>query len=392
MRALFTLLWLALFAVPASAQFSPMVQGKATSSCTGYTGYGDLITGWSAFYGLQGYSCAYAAPGTNPALSIRSANTGAPGPFTINILANGSFDIATAVADAGTDATCTAASVTAGTGVAMSGCSSTPHVGSTIAGTVVTGSLINPAFIVSVGTFTGGAGVVTVQAAQTFSLTSVVLTYGMYVVTRYDQTGNGGNCTQSTSSMQSQLFPNIIGSLPLDAYIANNPYLCGSQTFTNPISVFSVADWTFNFSANNVSFSLVNSSSGSGYYFPYFPGLSGPAASLESLSALSSTTGSFAASVSTGTPIMHAFATVVNGASPASFLIIDGGTPTTGTSGTGNVTSAVIGIGGSSPGGGNNLFAGYQPVVGFMKSAPSAAQLNTLCHLAFTTGWTTTSC
>lgn len=60
-----------------------------------YTGPGDIVSSATAWWGLQAYSAAYAAPGTNPAIDLHNDGSGA---FvaTINILSTGLLDTATA--------------------------------------------------------------------------------------------------------------------------------------------------------------------------------------------------------------------------------------------------------------------------------------------------------
>lgn len=70
------------------AQLSPIV-GAAPA----YVGPGDLVSGAKAWYGLRAYNAAYAT-GSNPAITIRRASDGATA--TVNILASGNLDTATA--------------------------------------------------------------------------------------------------------------------------------------------------------------------------------------------------------------------------------------------------------------------------------------------------------
>lgn len=61
-----------------------------------YTGPGDIVASASGWWGLRAYNAAYAT-GSNPAADICIASTGLSC-TTINILADGSFDVATASA------------------------------------------------------------------------------------------------------------------------------------------------------------------------------------------------------------------------------------------------------------------------------------------------------
>ena len=59
----------------------------------GYTGPGDTVaSNWKAWWGLRAFSAAYAAPGNNPAIDVQT--TGGGSNTTINILTDGSLDVA----------------------------------------------------------------------------------------------------------------------------------------------------------------------------------------------------------------------------------------------------------------------------------------------------------
>jgi hypothetical protein len=58
-----------------------------------YVGPGDLVASASMWWGLRGYSAAYAAPGNNPAMDVLRASDSTT--ITINVLANGNLDVAT---------------------------------------------------------------------------------------------------------------------------------------------------------------------------------------------------------------------------------------------------------------------------------------------------------
>ena len=140
---------------------------------SGYTGPGDIVSGATAWYGLRAYNAAYAT-GSNNAVNYRRASDNA----TQNgvILASGAFDIATANTFAGTNATCTG--TISSTTLTCASASSTPHAGSTLTGAGIT----QPSYIVSCGTFTGGAGTCTLNAAQTVSVgETITMQYGLYV-------------------------------------------------------------------------------------------------------------------------------------------------------------------------------------------------------------------
>lgn len=59
-----------------------------------YVGPGDIVANALSWWGLRGYTTAYATPGTNPAMDVTKASDGSVD-TTINILADGSLDVAT---------------------------------------------------------------------------------------------------------------------------------------------------------------------------------------------------------------------------------------------------------------------------------------------------------
>lgn len=67
------------------------------SALSSYTGPGDVVASATAWWGLRGYSNAYAAPGTNPAMDVVKTSDGSS-QTTINILNDGSLDVATIAA------------------------------------------------------------------------------------------------------------------------------------------------------------------------------------------------------------------------------------------------------------------------------------------------------
>jgi hypothetical protein len=73
---------------------SPVLPGPGlphASGGGGYVGPGDLSSGAYSWYGLRGYSAAYAS-GTNPAVDL--VDQAGSNPVTINILSNGKLDVA----------------------------------------------------------------------------------------------------------------------------------------------------------------------------------------------------------------------------------------------------------------------------------------------------------
>lgn len=199
-------------------------------SVTSYIGSGDIVPGATAWYGLRAYNAAYAT-GLNKAVNVRRASDNATS--DILILPNGNLDIATANTFATVDATAVA-SATASTTLNLTSASSTPHVGSTITGAGV----VQPCYIVSVGSFTAGAGTVVVNAAQTLAAASISMQYALFVTKMYDQSGATHDIAQATAGNQPQLLPTAIGGKPSLAF-------SGSQFLSNsPDSVFSASTFT----------------------------------------------------------------------------------------------------------------------------------------------------
>ena len=175
-----------------------------------YSGPGDIVSGATAWYGLRAYNAAYAT-GSNKAINVRRASDNTTQDFLI--LASGALDIASANTFAGTDATCTG--TISSTTLTCASASSTPHAGSTLTGTGIT----QPSYIVSCGTFTGGAGTCTLNASQTVSVgETITMQYGLYVTEAYDQSGNTHHATQATAADQPHLLPTCVNALPCLAY------------------------------------------------------------------------------------------------------------------------------------------------------------------------------
>lgn len=80
--------------------FGPAVFTPTATSGGGFVGPGDVVSGVAHFYGVEGVSAAYAAPGTNPAFDY-SCTGGSPATGTINILSTGYADAATLSAACG---------------------------------------------------------------------------------------------------------------------------------------------------------------------------------------------------------------------------------------------------------------------------------------------------
>jgi hypothetical protein len=73
------------------AQDSTLAMRQFLKPSTGYTGPGDIASGAAAWWGLRGYNAAYST-GSNPACDL--VDQAGANPITINILSNGSLDVA----------------------------------------------------------------------------------------------------------------------------------------------------------------------------------------------------------------------------------------------------------------------------------------------------------
>lgn len=236
----FCIFLMSVCAAPAQ-MMQDIVNGEPEPSTATYTGPGDVVSGASAWYGLRAYNAAYASPGTNLAVNLRRTSDNATCNFVI--ATSGEFGgTASACAQGGglslasfatQDATCTG--TISSTTLTCASASSTPHAGSTLTGTGIT----QPSFIVSCGTFTGGAGTCTLNAAQTVSVgETITMTYGLYVAEVYDQSGanfcSSAPChvVQATAGSQPQLLPSCIGTSLLPCI---NPI--GSKFLVGTVSV-----------------------------------------------------------------------------------------------------------------------------------------------------------
>lgn len=211
------------------------VGSRATSIAPpAYVGPGDIVPGAIVWSGSRAYSAAVAATGTQKAYNVRRASDNAT--QDILILTSGALDIASALTFAGTDVTGNATS--SGTTVALTGLASTAHVGDTITGTGYAGT-----YILSVGALVAGAQTVTTNTSQTIGVAApVTLTWGLYITTRYDQTGNGNNFVQATAANQAILLPTgSPNGLPRVTYSGNQWELMGGLSAPEPFTISSVA-------------------------------------------------------------------------------------------------------------------------------------------------------
>ena len=355
-----------------------------------YVGPGDVVSGAVGWWGLRAYSASYAAtPGK--AINLRRALDNAACDF--NVAANGDLGVSAsgcgtgvglspaAFATQDATASCTVAAATA----TCTGASSTPHVGSSINGS----GLTQPCWATAVGTFTGGAGTVTVIGGPNAiaaapcgvvgSSTPFTFTYGLYVSTIYDQSGVNGcagsacNLIQATAAKQPQLFSSCLSPRPcLSVFRANAQSLIEASGNS---SLSSVA--TANVVLARTSISGFNPLFGVGAS-PYVGYNS--SAGVTFITAGTNVTGPTAADSAS-----HVFQGVFTG-STTSFLSIDGVSGTPGNAGSGSWASNLIGI---SPSG---TFNGYVGEAGLWSSNLSGAQITSMCHNQFNYWGTSTSC
>lgn len=251
--ALAALLALAAPACAVDLGLTTMGVSYSPSTCQGV---GDIVASWSGFYGLHSYNGAYAT-GSNNAVNYRRASDNA----TQNgvILSNCSFDIASALTFAGTDATCTATiSVTTMTVTACA--SGTLHVNDQIAGVGVA----NPTIITAIGTCAAPPGTCTLNQASTVSVAeTVTATVALFVTEAYDQTGNTRHLLQATAADQPQLLASCVAALPC-IYCGGSPQvLTAGSNFTPSTGVMSlsvVGERTAGFTSASTIFATVGAS------------------------------------------------------------------------------------------------------------------------------------
>lgn len=343
-----------------------------------YTGPGDVVSGATAWYGLRAYSSAQIG-GTQKAVNLRRASDNTTCDFDINTSGNlGGTDSGcgtgvglSLAAFATQDATCTG--TIASTTLTCASASSTPHTGSTLTGA----GLTQPSYIVSCGTFTGGAGTCTLNVAQTVSVgETITMTYGLFVTEAYDQTGNGSNATQATAGSQLQLLPTCISAKPcMNGVSSATQYLQGTiASITQPYSYSAVTERT----GNTSSFGGIISNRSSAGTSTYFNN------STNSVSGF----GGASVTATASDLSLHAIQFIVNGASSA--INVDG-TNTTGNFGT-QTGSTTISFGVDSTFATPHYITGYLGEGGDWPIAFNSTQYGNLCHNQFLYWGTSTSC
>lgn len=309
-----------------------------TGTPPGYTGLGDVFSGAFFYGGMRAYNAAYAAPGTNNGASVTKTGLSSS---NIKILSSGYLDVASANSFAGTDCTATSGSATASTTLAVVGASSTPNVGDTLTATVATGSLVQPALVLAVGTFTGGSGTVTLLTPQTCTLTSLVFQNWLVVNQLYDQSGNANVMTNASVSTSPWFLPDGGDGKPA-MYSDGSRALQASTLVGGPITantLLAVMKRTGNFTTDGSWISTRGASN--------TPGLK----SSTSANTADVFAGAFLTAPATDN-VRHVLITVPSGASGT--LTVDGST-TTGNTGTGGASAGTaLGVfrdasGGSTP-------------------------------------------
>jgi hypothetical protein len=222
-------------------------------SSVSYTGPGDVVSGATFWVGLRAYKKSYAT-GSNNAITVRNQKTSSTS--NIVILSNGSLDVATAATFAGTDATATC--TVSGTTGTCSGASSTPTVNDQVYGA----GLTNPCLATAVGTFTGGAGSVTLalpngNSCGTIS-SGVTLTFqvALFIAEFFDQTGNGINETASGSAQPQLIFDAVNTNLPC-ALNYNSSQIMNSSSTVTPATGNGIVSLEYIRSINTNPFTLL---------------------------------------------------------------------------------------------------------------------------------------
>jgi hypothetical protein len=348
-------------------QVGAFVSVSSAPTCTGgYQGPADVVASPASFAGLQAVSCAYAAPGTNPSLTVVRATSGSQ---TINILSNGQFDIATANTFGGTDATasCTAASTT----LTCTGASSTPHAQDPISGSGITQPVPTGAFITACGTFVGGAGTCTLNAAQTVSV-AVTVTFAVVltVSAAADQSGHGQNLTQATGANQPQLFPNCGNSLPCVSGLGNQWLQGGTTTVAFPWTILLVSESTSTntWTVGTVVAWALGSNSGANDFALFSSGSFGH--------------------VTAVTGLVHVFQVVNSSAN--TIMTVDAAQNGVGDGNPSTSLATPYALGALASG--SNAFTGTWTSFGTWTGAFSGTQMTNMCHLLHTNQATPTTC
>lgn len=294
-----------------------------------YTGPIDIVASPTAFYSLRAGSAAIAATGTQKSVNVRRNTDNTT--QDIVILTTGALDVASAQTFAGTY-TITSGTI-ASTVLTVITITGTPIVvGDSISGVGVTAG----SYIVSAGTGLGGTGTYNLNVASTVSVGEAInAIHGLYGTAFYDQSGNARDASQATAARQQRLSLSCVNSKPCFGPTGSQVFVGPSTTVAQPVTMTAVVNRTPTSTAYQVA---LGNNSANGYI-----GFLNAA----STARLAANTGEITAAATDAA--WHALLGVINGASPASILAIDG-SETTGTLGTGNLTGAICIAGQSSAG------------------------------------------
>lgn len=329
MKRLSVLLAFLLIASGAFAQrMNVLGAGGPFSAVTpSYTGPGDIVSSATAWYGLRGYSAAYATPGTGKSVNVRRASDNAT--QDIVILTNGNLDTASYNTFVGTDAT--ASCTISGTAMSCSGASATIHVNDPVTGvgitnpcvvTVTNGSTTATASIAGTSTSCGTVGVAETVTFQVAGFTPEA----------YDQSGNTNHALQATAGRQPQL-------LPIAANGSPTIFFNGGNNFTATLSGGQNIPFTFSsVHARVAAFTSDQALWGGASFFSYLKYTS----TTGQLGVDCGNTGSVLGTASNN--ILHATQAVCLGNAGNSTLNIDG-TSTTAALASGNGVNANVFIG-----------------------------------------------
>lgn len=234
---------------------APILFGGART--TSYSGPGDIVSGALAWYGLRGYSGAFAAPGTGKSIAL--VNQGGAGIACDVVIASsgnlggmasscGGHAGQTPQQFAGTDATCTA--TIASTTMTVSSCSSgTLHVNDQITGAGIT----SPSYIASIGTCASPPGTCTLNAPQTVAVGETVTATTVLIVGEwYDQTGGGHDLPFQAGHISALFFYNCINNGTTACALSITGTAYGPATISSlvrPYSFSSVGERTSSFTS-----------------------------------------------------------------------------------------------------------------------------------------------
>lgn len=311
-----------------------MILGRPGVSA--FVGVGDVQGSAAVYFGLDAYTGAIAATGTQKSVKLRRASDDTT--QDIVILTTGIVDVASAVVFAGVDATGNATS--SGTTVALTGLSGAAHVGDTIVGAGFVGT-----YCVSVGALVAGAQTVTTNTSQSIAVSEpVTLLWGLYVDTLYDQIGTN-HLTQATKANQPQFLPDggPSSGVPSMEFQGNQWVFGGSVNASQPVTAMATAIRKAAFTSFNVPFQL---------------GAGGSTIFSLSFTSSANTAAMFAGTVLSATAAdstWHVLQGVGNGGSSA--VQVDA-TNTTGNAGAGSGTGQALVIGTNATGGGTDKMNG----------------------------------